>query len=164
MDPALFLTWRLHGTLPPPEPPTPRAVTGRQFVAVDRLLDRAVHGPTWLGMPEIAELVAGSLQTHARVHGHFDLHAWAILPNHVHALLTPRSHRAAAWIEDSGRLALRALGLRGCPFWHREPIGRTVESEREAARIAHYIECNPVSAGLAAAPEHFLWSSAAARP
>jgi hypothetical protein len=35
-----------------------------------------------------------------------------------------------------------------------------VRNEREFARIARYIEMNPVHAGFAATPEDFPWSSA----
>jgi REP element-mobilizing transposase RayT len=163
---ALFLTWRLHGTLPPDHVQPRQLAGGRQFASIDRLLDRRVAGPDWLGQPEIAEIVAGTLQSHARVHGHFELHAWVVMPNHVHALLTPAEGAArmlGRWKEAAGRLALQTLGLAGQPFWHRDPLFHAVETPGQFLRITHYIEANPVRAGLAAAVGEYAWSSAATR-
>ena len=54
----------------------------------------------------------------------------------------------------------RILGLTGQPFWQDETYDRLVRNQIEFERIAHYIEMNPVKAGLAARPEEFAWSSA----
>lgn len=54
----------------------------------------------------------------------------------------------------------RILGVTGQPFWQDESYDRFVRDEREFERIVRYIENNPVSAGLAASPEEFPWSSA----
>ena len=54
----------------------------------------------------------------------------------------------------------RILGLTGRPFWQDESYDRLVRNQTEFQRIAHYIEMNPVKAGLAATPEEFAWSSA----
>ena len=55
----------------------------------------------------------------------------------------------------------RILGLAGRPFWQEESYDRLVRDESEFARIARYIEMNPVRAGLVAEPQQFPWSSAA---
>ncbi|MEZ5354527.1 MAG: hypothetical protein R2762_17995 [Bryobacteraceae bacterium] len=157
--PSLFVTWRLHGTLPLRRSPPRALADGRQFVSIDRLLDREVAGPTWLRRPEIAEIVAGTLQAHAAVLGEFDLHAWVVMPNHVHALLTPRTASRPAvlrWREAAGRLALQALGLAGRPFWHHDTLERIVSDRPQ--RIARYIESVPCTR-LARSPEEFPWSS-----
>ena len=60
------------------------------------------------------------------------------------------------------------LGLTGQPFWQDESNDRLVHSQTEFDRIVrmrfklrrHYIEWNPVTAGLCVAPEAFTWSSA----
>ena len=52
------------------------------------------------------------------------------------------------------------LGLTGQPFWQDESYDRLVRDEKEFERIVHYIEWNPVTAGLATTPEGFAWSSA----
>ena len=54
---------------------------------MDRILGTCTTGPLYLAMPEIANMVAKSIcQRHLDV---YDLHAWAIMPNHVHLLITP---------------------------------------------------------------------------
>jgi putative transposase len=89
-DKHLFLTWRLHGSLPPhrylpPEGPT----SGQAFVCIDRLLDRAVQGPRWLQQPRTAHTIIEALRYGDQVLGHYRLHAWVIMPNHVHLLVSP---------------------------------------------------------------------------
>jgi hypothetical protein len=52
------------------------------------------------------------------------------------------------------------LGITGQPFWQDESYDRVVRDEAEFGRIMRYIEMNPVTAGMAATPEDFPWSSA----
>jgi hypothetical protein len=47
------------------------------------------------------------------------------------------------------------------PFWQYESYDHLVRNDSEFGKIKRYIEGNPVKAGLADAPEMFLWSSAA---
>ena len=54
----------------------------------------------------------------------------------------------------------RMLGLTGQPFWQDESYDRLVRNDTEFERIVHYIERNPVTAGLVGIPEEFPWSSA----
>ena len=55
----LFVTFRLHGSLPTGRVFPPGQLTsGKAFVAMDRILDRAVNGPSFLRRPDIAGLVA----------------------------------------------------------------------------------------------------------
>ena len=54
----------------------------------------------------------------------------------------------------------RVLGLTGQAFWQDESYDRLVRNETEFARIATYIEMNPVKCGLALSPEEFPWSGA----
>jgi putative transposase len=54
----------------------------------------------------------------------------------------------------------KILDLTGEPFWRDESYDRVVRDRTEFQRTAHYIEMNPVNAGLVATPEEFLWSSA----
>ena len=60
--------------------------------------------------------------------------------------------------------ANRILGFTGKPFWQHEGYDHLVRSDEEFGRIRRYIENNPVSAGLAAEPEAFEWSSAHKSP
>ena len=88
----LFLTWRLQGSLPPHRffPPIPRA-NGKAFAAMDRLLDHARTGPLYLARPEIASIVVKAILQGRDLFNHYDLHAFAVMPNHVHLLITPKA-------------------------------------------------------------------------
>src|ERR1700733_14632797 len=84
----LFITFRLHDSLPPERAFPPANVTsGEAFVAMDRLLDQARYGAMFLRQPDIAQEILASIEHGERL-GHYSVHAWAIMPNHVHLLLT----------------------------------------------------------------------------
>ncbi len=51
------------------------------------------------------------------------------------------------------------LGRSGA-FWQPESYDRLVRNEAELERIVHYVEHNPVTAGLCERPEDWLFSSA----
>jgi len=158
----LFVTWRLYGSLPAlPDAayPTP----GHAFVARDRALARS-RGPLWLNDARIASLVAAAIRAGDRQKQFYELQAWVVMPNHVHLLILPRVAlpRITHWIKGAtARQANLLLGRTGEPFWQDESYDHWVRDEREFNRICGYIEENPVSAGLASAPEDWPWSSVA---
>jgi len=158
---ATFLTWRLHGSLPPSRGfPSPIA-SGQAFLAMDRLLDSTCTGPLFLRVPEVGKMVMDAI--HYRDQRTYRLHSFVVMPNHVHLLMTPLE--AVSKVMQSlkrftAREGNRMLGLTGQPFWQDESYDRLVRNDTEFDRIVHYIERNPVTAGLAATPEEFPWSSA----
>ncbi len=64
----IFLTWRLHGSLPKQiAAPKPDSSPGEIFAHYDRILDGARTGPLWLQDPRIAECVFATLaESHRR--------------------------------------------------------------------------------------------------
>ena len=130
---------------------------------MDRLLDDAAHGPVFLRRPEIAAIVVEALDDGDVRFGRYTLHAFVVMPNHVHVLATPRI-AARQWLGPlKGFTAHEAnliLGLKG-PFWQDESYDHLVRDRQEFERIQRYIERNPVRAGLADSPDEFPWSSAA---
>lgn len=130
---------------------------------MDRLLDSASTGPLYLRRPEIAELVAKAICYRDRDGGHYRLHAWVVMANHVHMLATPQvpvSTLMQSLKRFTAREANRVLGRTGQAFWQDESYDRLVRDRREFDRIMSYIEMNPVRAGLVALAEEFRWSSA----
>ena len=129
---------------------------------MDRLLDEERAGPTYLRIPAVAQLITASIQQGVPLD--YQLHAWVVMPNHVHILLTP-------WIEPSvvlrqvkgasARSANKVLGLTGQPFWQDESYDRLVRNPAEFDRIENYILQNPVKAGLVQSAEEYPWSSVA---
>ena len=60
----------------------------------------------------------------------------------------------------TARQANLILGRTGEAFWQDESFDHRVRDEAELDRLVHYVEHNPVSAGLAANPHAWHWSSA----
>jgi putative transposase len=158
----IFLTWRLYGSLPRAQ--VARALTeGERFLIVDRQLDAATAGPTFLKNPQVAATVQETMLIAARKWDLFDLHAWVIMSNHVHALLEPHGplqEVTRAVKNTSSRQANLILGRTGQPFWQAESFDHWIRNGKEFDRIARYIEENPVKAGLIEQPEQWPWSSA----
>jgi REP element-mobilizing transposase RayT len=128
-------------------------------------LDRASTGPTWLKNPLVADAVAKVLLAGDITWSLYKLHAWVIMPNHVHMLISP--HRPIAEVtrsvkSASSREANAILKQRGQSFWQPESFDHWIRTEEEFGNIADYIEGNPVKAGLATGPAAYRWSSAAA--
>jgi len=130
---------------------------------MDRYLDTTRTGPLYLRREDVARIVANSVSRGVEI-GHYDLRAWVIMANHVHALLLPKVAPArllGALKGCTAREANLVLGRTGQPFWQSESYDHWVRDEREFEKIAAYIENNPVKAGFAARAEDYPWSSAA---
>jgi REP element-mobilizing transposase RayT len=158
---ATFLTWRLHDSLPANRSFHTAIASGQAFRAMDRILDSACTGPLFLRMPEVAKMVMDAIRY--RDQRTCQVHSFVIMPNHVHLLMTP--FEAVPKVMQSlkrytAREGNRLLGLTGRSFWQDVSYDRLVRNDTEFERIVHYIERNPVMAGLAATPEEFTWSSA----
>ena len=158
----LFVTWRLHGSLPAEPADIVYATPGHAFAAQDRALNQQ-RGALWLSDPRVARHVADTIRDGERQLGFYESQAWVIMPNHVHLLILPKValSKITHWIKGrTAREANRLLGRAGVPFWQHESYDHWVRSQKELNRIVGYIEDNPVSAGLAATPEDWPWSSA----
>jgi putative transposase len=158
----LFVTWRLHGSMPVAPPAVIYATPGHAFAAQDRALGRC-QGQLWLSDTRVARQVAEAILAGESQQGFYELQAWVVMPNHVHVLILPHGELAqiTQWLK--GRTAREAnllLGRTGEQFWQCESYDHWVRNEREFHRIVAYIEENPVSAGLAATAEAWPWSSA----
>ena len=156
------MTWRLHGSLPVAPPDVINATPGHAFVAEDRALAQG-RGRLWLSDTRVARQVVEAIRE-GEIRKFYELSAWVVMPNHVHLLILPHVAlpQITHWIKGrTARGANLLLGRAGEPFWQHESYDHWVRNERESQRIAAYIEENPVSAGLAATPEDWPWSSAA---
>jgi REP element-mobilizing transposase RayT len=158
----LFLTWRLHGSLPTNRPFPSPTTAGQAFLTMDRMLDTATSGPLYLRRPEIAKMVIDAIR-YREQNSQYRLHSYVVMANHVHLLITPAvpvSNLMQSLKRFTAREGNRMLGLTGQPFWQDESYDRSVRDNGEFQRIVRYIEMNPVKAGLVATPEAFPWSSA----
>jgi len=164
-DSPVFVTWRLAGTLPrgQPELLVRGPLDGKTFVLQDRELDHMASGPRWLREPPIAAIFRDALLYGENVR-RYDLLAWVVMPNHVHLVLQSKARLpdVVRWLKTATAVrANRTLGRNGEPFWQREYFDRWIRSEEELLKTISYVENNPVTAGLAASPEEWPWSSPA---
>src|SRR5260370_36513157 len=164
---SLFITWHLYGSLPHNRYPPPKSLSaGQAFVWMDRYLDQARNGPGWLAREDIALIMLNALTSGAEKLGHYDLHAYVIMANHVHVLVTPQINPSPMLHSLKGfsaRQANKLLGLTGQPFWQSESYDHWVRNPQEFDKIRRYIENNPVSPRLVARPEDYRWPSGPAR-
>jgi valyl-tRNA synthetase len=120
---------------------------------VEQWLD-AGHGSCLLADPALSAIVVDSLE-------HFDgerydLGSWVVMPNHVHAIVTPRaghdlSEILHSWKSFTAHEINKRTGRSG-ELWLSESYDHIVRGERELHQIEEYIERNPEKAGLTAAP------------
>jgi REP element-mobilizing transposase RayT len=161
---AIFLTWRLYGSLPLSRSLDHISVrSGAEFVALDRQLDRAGHGPSWLKDPALATLVVNTLHFAERELDLYRLRTWVVMSNHVHVVVFPRAPLARITKAVKGftaRQANRMLKRTGQPFWQHESFDRWLRDAHELEKTVRYVEANPVSAGLVSKPSDWPWSSA----
>ena len=128
---------------------------------IEKLLD-AGSGQAWLKQPEIAELVQSALLFFDSKR--YSLHAWVIMPTHVHLLFTPYPEWTLSKLLHSGKsftatIANRLLHRTG-EFWSEEYFDRAIRDERHYAAVVEYIEGNPVKAGLCGTASEWKFSSA----
>jgi REP element-mobilizing transposase RayT len=87
---------------------------------MDRLLDEARSGPFYLRQPDIADMVVEAIQYNAAKLEHYVLHAFVVMPNHVHLLATPALPLPKLTKSLKGITSKRAnaiLAMTGSRFW-----------------------------------------------
>jgi REP element-mobilizing transposase RayT len=183
----IFVTWNLKGAMPkaaieelqrerqrlanqahrPGETASDRQLRENKwlFAAADRFLDQAIEGPMHLKDPRASQIVEDSLLFGAgdRYDLRYDLFAWCVMSNHVHVLLTPHRELVKVTQAIKGYTAYeinRFQDARGRAFWQDESYDHWSRDEAEMFRIIHYIENNPVAAGLCQRPDQWPGSSA----
>lgn len=91
------------------------------------------------------------------------IHAYVLMPNHVHLLATPSTGDTLARLMQAlGRRYVRwfnARHRRTGTLWEGRFRSAVVETDRYLLACMRYIEMNPVRAGLVDAPAAYRWSS-----
>ncbi len=91
------------------------------------------------------------------------LHAYVLMSNHVHLLLTPeRPEQVSRLMQALGRRYVRFVNekySRSGTLWEGRYRACGVHAEGYLLACMRYVELNPVRAGLAASPELYRWSS-----
>lgn len=91
------------------------------------------------------------------------LHAYVLMTNHVHLLLTPSATGTASQLMQAiGRRyvgSFNARYRRTGTLWEGRFKSTLVDSERYVLTCHRYIELNPVRAGMVASAVDYRWSS-----
>jgi len=171
---AQFLTFRLFDSLPATRrgdwehllsasvrSDAPRSELERERqIKLEEYLDRGL-GECFLRDPRIAALTETAMLHH---HGRrFQMLAWIIMPNHVHALLQigqiPLSKIVQNWKSIIAVQGNKILGRTGA-FWQPDYWDRFMRDEEQKLKAIRYVENNPVKANLCRTPEQWPFSSA----
>jgi putative transposase len=160
-----FVTFRLAGSYP-------SALRSEWAALLEVEDDRERHnqleayldkgrGECHLRQPEIGRLVDEALRFY---HGkRYDLRAWVVMPNHVHALFTVGDMPLGKIVGDlkdyTAREANKLLHRHG-KFWADDCWDTYMRDAAHELRTRRYIENNPVKALLVRDPRDWRWSSA----
>jgi putative transposase len=91
------------------------------------------------------------------------IHAYVLMPNHVHLLLTPRdADSLPRMMQSLGRRYVRhvnAIRRRTGTLWDGRYRAAPIDSEAHLLACCRYIELNPARAGIAPHPREYPWSS-----
>jgi putative transposase len=105
-----------------------------------------------------AELFLETLQQYRR-EGHYKLHAFVVMPDHVHLLITPQHlsiERVVGFIKGSFS---HQMGSK-LPAWQRGFTDHRIRNGDEFQARREYIHQNPVRARMVEVPESYPYSSA----
>jgi putative transposase len=91
------------------------------------------------------------------------LHAYVLMTNHVHLLITPtRAEAVSRLIMSLGRRYVQYINKtcgRTGTLWDSRYKSSLIDSEHYLLSCQRYIEMNPVRAGMVDDPAHYRWSS-----
>src|SRR5437763_3619322 len=93
-------------------------------------------------MPAIADVVADAIGQGTA--SDYLLHAWVVMPNHVHLLITPQVDVPALLRRlkgTSARESNKLLGQTGRPFWQDESYDRLVRNATNSRAISSKTRC-----------------------
>ena len=107
-------------------------------------------------------LLLDLLEQHAKAQS-VEVHAYVLMDNHLHLLVTPRRDRALPLMMQSvGRTYVRAFNQRHGrtgTLWEGRYRSTLIQTDRYLLACMAYIDLNPVRAGLVLQPQDYGWSS-----
>jgi putative transposase len=111
----------------------------------------------------LASIVAEQIVS-CRDRGFYKLHAFVLMPEHLHMLLTPGDdttiEKAVQMIKGGSAHRIGMEKPQEFPIWHRGFHDRWIRDADQYFNAKSYIEQNPVKAKLAETAEQYAWSSA----
>jgi len=92
-----------------------------------------------------------------------DIHAYVLMTNHVHLLMTPNQEESIAKVMQSvGRKYVRYINgvyRRSGTLWEGRYKSSVIQCDRYLLTCYRYIELNPLRAGMVENPGNYRWSS-----
>ncbi len=92
-----------------------------------------------------------------------ELHAYCLMTNHVHLLITPMAADSISRIlQHIGRQYVQYINKtyrRSGTLWEGRHKASLIDAENYLLACYRYIELNPVTAAMVEKPEEYLWSS-----
>jgi REP-associated tyrosine transposase len=99
-----------------------------------------------------------------REKGFYKLHAFVLMPEHFHILITPGKteslEKAVMMIKGGSSYTIKKELLYSFPIWMKGYHDRWIRDGHEYRMRKQYIELNPVKARLVQRPEEYRWGSA----
>jgi putative transposase len=102
------------------------------------------------------------LAEHSKVQG-VDIHAYVLMGNHLHLLVTPQQDQALPkMMQAVGRSYVQVFNKvhgRTGTLWEGRYRSTLIQTDRYLLACMAYIDLNPVRAQMVAQPEDYVWSS-----
>lgn len=121
---------------------------------------------TLFAKPEPARILLEQI-LECRERGYYKLHAFVVMPEHFHALLTPGEEtsleKAMQMIKGGSAYAIRKQLAYKFPIWQPGYHDRWIRNAEEYEIRKRYIEMNPIRARLASEPSGYPMCSANGR-
>lgn len=94
---------------------------------------------------------------------HVKLHAYCLMTNHVHLLMTPEDEFSISHVmQHIGRRYVQYINKtyrRSGTLWEGRHKASLVDADNYLLKCYRYIEMNPVVASMVETPERYRWSS-----
>ena len=134
---------------------------GVYFVTTDTWQRRAIFSKAGPGQILLDQIL------NSRERGFYQLHAFVIMPNHLHLMLTPGENKtlekAMQMIKGGSAHRIGKELQYQFPVWHTGFHDRWVRDAKEYRETLRYIEQNPVEARIVDSAKEYPWGSASGR-
>jgi putative transposase len=126
------------------------------------ITSRTAKGHALFQSTSAADLFIDVVMAYRQAQG-FLLHEFVVMPDCVHALVTPATgqsvERVVHFIKGGFSFRLKSAAM----VWEAGSVNHTISDEKDFARHCELIWLSPIRSGLARSPEEYIFSSASGR-
>jgi putative transposase len=116
-----------------------------------------------LQRPDVAVIVEQTIFKY-RDAGHYLVHSYVVMPNHIHVILTPgystTLEKCVQLVKGGSSHEVGQQTGKKLPLWQPGFTEHQIRDRNDFEKHVKYIDSNPASAGL---PKDYEWSSASGR-